>query len=111
MKNRRRGPDFIINMVKWISVVLWIVIAGVFFIIVIMKPTSSALQVSRVIHGTSSRMVTEAIFWLLVLQLVLSVAGIIFNMTRLKRKTDTVRLTFIFSIIISVSGLILIKLQ
>ncbi len=105
MKNRRKGPDFVINVVKWISIIIWVIIAIIFLLIVVMKPTSSGTQMSRVVHGSSSKGMTNTIFVLLVIQLIMSVAGIIFNVTRLKRKSDTIRLTLVFSGIISVAGL------
>ena len=111
MKNRRRGPDFIINVIKWISIVIWIVIGIVLAMVVIMRPTSSGMQVSRVVQSTSSKAMTSAIFSFLVLQLILSVAGIVFNITRLKRKTDTIRLTLVFSGIFAIVGIIIISVK
>lgn len=111
MKNRRRGPDFVINVIKWISIILWIVIAIVMTMVIIMKPTSSGVQMSRVVHGSTSKGMTSVIFAFLVIQLILSVAGIIFNVTRLKRKTDTLRLTLVFSSIFAVIGLIILSVK
>ena len=112
MKNRRRGPDFVINVIKWISIIIWIVIGIVIVMLVIMKPTSSGMQMSRpLIQSTSSKAISSAIFGFLVVQLILSIAGIIFNLTRLKRKTDTLRLTLVFSGIFAIAGLIILSVK
>ena len=112
MKNRRRGPDFVISVINWISVVIWIIIAVVVVMLIIMKPTSSGMQLSRpALQSASSKAFSGAIFIFLVIQLILSIAGIIFNTTRLKRKTDTIRLTLIFSGIFAVIGLILMSIR
>lgn len=112
MKNRRVGPDFIINLIKWISIIIWVIIAVIFTLIIIMKPTSSGMQMSRpVLQSTSSKAMSSTVYGLLVIQLILSISGIIFNVTRLKRKTDTIRLTLIFSAIFAVAGLIIMYVK
>ena len=111
MKNRRRGPDFVIKVINWISGISWGVLAIIFAIIVMTNPTSKGMSVSRPsLKGTSAAWMSNAIYGLFVFLIILSVSGIIFNMTRMKRKTDKMKLTFFFSGILAIIGLIVISI-
>lgn len=112
MKNRRRGPDFVIKLINWISAISWGVLASVFLILILSNPTSKGMSVSRPsLKGTSTAWMSNIIYALLVFLILLSVAGIIFNMTRMKRKTDKMRLTFFFSGILAIIGLVVISVS
>lgn len=111
MKNRRIGPDTVLNIITGISIVTWVVLGVVFIILAISKPTSSGMAASRPGLSSGVQLGTTAIYGLLVFLLILSVAEIIFNMTRMKRKSDKMRLTPIFSGILSIAGLIFMNIK
>lgn len=112
MKNRRRGPDFIINMIKWISIVIWVIIAIVIILIMFTNPTSAGMQMSRpTLQTTSSKAASSAMFSLLVIQLIMSVAGLIFNFTRLKRKTDRLRISLVLSGLFAIIGIVIMSVK
>lgn len=112
MKNRRKGPDFVINVINWISVVLWIIIAVVIVLLMFMKPTSAGMQMSRpVLQSTSSKAMSSSIFTLLVIQLIMSIAGLVFNFTRLKRKTDRLRISLVLSGLFAIIGIIIMSVK
>jgi uncharacterized membrane protein HdeD (DUF308 family) len=110
MKNRRIGPDTIMNLISGISIVSWVVLGVVFIIIAVSNPSGGAAAAIRsgVKGGGLAR---NAIYLLLVFLILLSISGIFFNMTRLKRKTDKMRLTPIFSGIFSIIALIFMSIK
>lgn len=110
MKDKRIGPDTIMNIVSGISVVLWVIIITVIILFAVANPTNAGMSASRGGLKSSGQWVKSLIFGLLVIQVLLSVSGIIFNMMRLKRKTDHMRLTVILSAIFGITGIILIMI-
>ncbi|MCL1864863.1 MAG: hypothetical protein FWF73_03530 [Spirochaetes bacterium] len=106
MKNRRIGPDTIMNIISGISIISWIILAVIFIIISVSNPSSI-----RTVGKSGSGWTTNAIYALFVFLIILSISGILFNMTRLKRKTDKMRLTPIFSGVLSVIGLIVMSMN
>jgi uncharacterized membrane protein HdeD (DUF308 family) len=109
-KNRRIGPDAIMNLLSWISILSWVVLAVIFIILVVTKPSGSSTM-AAVRSSSGGGWSTSAIYGLLIFLILISVAGIFFNMTRLKRKTDNMRLTPIISGILSIIGLIVLNMK
>jgi len=67
------------------------------------------MSVSRpALKATSTAWLSNFVYILLVFLILLSITGIVFNMTRMKRKTDKMRITFFFSGILAVIGLIVV---
>jgi hypothetical protein len=111
MKNRRRGPDFVIKLINWISGISWAILVAIFLFLIISNPTSKGMSVSRPsLKATSTAWMSNAIYAFLIFLIILSIAGIVFNMTRMKRKTDKMKLTFFFSGILAIIGLIIINI-
>ncbi|HOK93890.1 MAG TPA: hypothetical protein PKX79_13030 [Spirochaetota bacterium] len=111
MKERRRGPDAILKMINAISIVLWVIIGIVFIIFAITNPTHSGLAASRPGFKSRPLWADSIIYGLLIIQIVLSVAGIIFNLTRLKRKTDRLKLTLVVSLILGIFTMVIISIK
>ena len=112
MKNRRLGPDTIMNIISGISIISWIILAAIFIILAFSNPTSSGMSLSRpALRGASGKWVSASIYGLLVFLIILSGSGILFNMMRMKRKTDKMRLTLIFSGILAIAGLIIMNIK
>jgi len=109
-KNRRIGPDAIMNIISWISILSWVVLVVIFIILVVTKPSGSSTM-AAVRSSSGVGWSKSAIYGLLVFLILISVAGIFFNMTRLKRKTDKMRLTPIISGILSIIGLVIMNMK
>ena len=105
MKNRRLGPDTIMNIISGISIVSWIILGAIFVMLAVSNP-SAMREVKRAGQWTSN-----VIYGLLIFLLVLSISGILFNMLRMKRKSDKMRLTPIFSGVLSAAALIIMNLK
>lgn len=111
MKEKRMGPDTVMNIISVISVVSWVILGVIFIVLAIGNPTSSGMAASRPgLKGAGNWTIT-IIYGLLVFLVFLSVSGILFNAIRLKRKSDKMRLTPVFSGILSIIGLILMNLK
>ena len=111
MKEKRIGPDTVMNMISGISVVSWITLGVIFLIIAVANPTSSALSVSRPGLKGAGQWTTTVIYVLLIFLLLLSVSGVLFNVTRLKRKSDKLRISIIISGVFSVIGLVIMSIK
>ena len=111
VKNRRIGPDTIMNLISWISILSWVIIGVLFIILAVTNPSGSSTMSAIRGGKVGGNWSTSAIYLLLVFLILLSVAGIFFNMTRLKRKTDKLRLTMVFSGILSIIGLIIMSVK
>jgi len=110
MKNRRLGPDTIMNIISGISIVSWVILGAIFIMVAVTNPTSSGMAASRPGLKGAGGWTTGAIYGLLVFLLVLSISGVLFNMLRMKRKSDKLRLTPVFSGILSAVALILMSI-
>lgn len=110
MKNKRIGPDTIMNLISGISIISWIVLGVVFIIIAVGTPSGGAAAAIRS-GGKGTGWTRNAIYALFIFLIILSISGILFNMTRLKRKTDKMRLTPIFSGILSIIGIIVMSMK
>ncbi|MCL2154923.1 MAG: hypothetical protein FWH53_04580 [Leptospirales bacterium] len=106
MKNRRIGPDTIMNIISGISILSWVIV-GVAFIIIAMNNPSGI----RASGQSGSSWMTTTIYALFVFLIILSISGILFNITRLKRKTDKMRITPIISGILAIFGLIIMSIK
>jgi hypothetical protein len=106
MKEKRIGPDRIVNLISGISILSWIVLALILVAISIRNPSSSLTASVRPSFfsgaGDWAGALVNGLLFFLVL---ISLSGIIFNKMRLRRKTDRMRLSLIFSAIFAVAGI------
>jgi hypothetical protein len=107
MKNKRVGPDTILKIVSGISIALWVIIAAVILLFAISNPTQPGMAAGRPGLKGAGQWATNLIYGLLVIQVFLSISGIIFNVTRLKRKTDRIKLTPVISAILGIACILL----
>ncbi len=110
IKNRRRGPDTIVQVINWISGGSWIIILIIFIMVSMAKPRMETMfdRFSRSPVGGSwdSNLVSFA-FILLLLQLGLCLFGLYLNSMRMKRKADRYSGTLTFFTIVSFLGIII----
>ena len=110
MKNRRIGPDTIMNIISGISILSWVILVVIFIMIAVTNPGSQVTAAIRA-GGKAGGWGKTAIYALFVFLIILSISGIVFNMTRMKRKTDKIRLTPIFSGILAIVALIVMSMK
>jgi hypothetical protein len=110
MKEKRTGPDTIMNIIGVISIVSWIILGSIFLMLAIGNPTSSGMAASRPGLKGAGQWTITAVYGLLIFLVIISTFGILFNTLRMKRKSDKIRLTPIFSVILSIIGLIIMSI-
>ncbi len=106
MKNRRIGPDTIMNIITGISLLSWIILCTIFIIFAVGNHDASGVDRFS-LKGAGG----YVIYGLFIFLVFLSVSGVFFNLTRMKRKTDKIRLTPIFSGILAIAGLIFLNIR
>jgi len=111
MKNRRLGPDTIMNLISGISIVSWVILGVIFIMLALKNPTSSGMAAARGGLKGGGQWTGDAIYALLIFLVILSVSGILFNTLRMKRKSDKLRLTPVFSGILSIVALVLMSMK
>ncbi len=111
MKERRIGPDKIVNAISTISIVIWIIFASVFVLFAVANPTHSGMAASRPVFTGRTIWLNRIIHIFLVIQVLLGGIGLFFNLTRLKRKTDRIRLTLVLSVVLGILWLVIISLK
>lgn len=111
MNDQRRGPDFIIKVIRWSSIISWIILIVIEGIFVVLNPSFSPVTWDRTPESNISQGWIVFLYTVFILLLLINISGIIFNIYRLKRKTDRIRVTFIVSIIASIAGLVMISIM
>jgi hypothetical protein len=106
IKNRRRGPDTMVRMITFSSIVSWLLIFIAFFIYQMTHPTSGSYNTIRqnIIDFSGGVIIAKV---LLFLNFLLCIWGMGMNMMRNKRKSDRFRISLIISAILSLGGFIL----
>lgn len=109
MRNKRRGPDPVVYGVKISVAVSWLIILGVIIAYSFAQPRLKGFEgVGReMVLGGGDPAAQRVIFFLLALQICISLGGLIFNVLRLKRKSDHISLTLVALLIISILGLLM----
>jgi len=111
VKERRIGPDKIVNAISTISVFIWIIFAVVFILFAIANPTHSGMAASRPALTWNTVWVHRIMYGFLIFQVLLGGIGIFLNLTRLKRKTDRMRLTLVISVVLGILWLVIISFK
>ncbi len=108
MQNRRRGPDFVIKVMNYISGTAWVMIFAIFVFVSMAKPKFQGFKRGMgAIHGSWDTDLLSVVFGLLIFLVLMSVIGIAFNITRMKRKTDNIRASLVISGIVASIGIII----
>ncbi len=107
MINRRRGPDFVIKVINVIAGSAWICIFMIFVFVALAKPKFEGFRRGMgAIQGGWNAGWLDIVFFLLVFLVLLSIAGIVFNFMRMKRKTDKIRATLVLSGVLAFLGIL-----
>lgn len=111
---RRRQADWVVNAAAILSLISWIVSISVLFLIDIASP--DALQgLTTALGGTPDTAwnvaLLPAAFFLLVASVFACITAFIFNMLRMRRKTDKVRKSIIIIGVSTIVGIIFFVLR
>lgn len=111
MKEKRRGPDTILNIISVISIILWLIVGTVIILFAMSNPTNAGMAAGRPGLKNPGTWVKGLIYGLLIFQIFLSISGISFNLMRMKRKTDHVRLTHVLSAVFGIICIFLLAVK
>ena len=106
-KERRRGPDKFIKTIRWLAILGWVNF-GISLILFDKAKPDFETFFDRLFHIEMRHYWNESFAFLsfawFILCIVLSIAGIIINKKRHRRKTDEYRLNLIVLAIVSLIG-------
>ena len=112
--NRRRQADWVVNATKVLSVVAWVIAFVVMILIDLASPERSNFF-TNVFDGAFRTHWDPRFLWLglgfLILSFLCCIFAFIFNMMRMRRKTDKIRKSVIFMGIMSFIGIIIYILR
>jgi len=113
-QEKRRQADWVVNAASALSVASWLVAFSVLLLLDIASP-EQANFFSNVFEGTLRTAwnlpLLYAAFILLILAIISCIAAFIFNMMRMRRKTDKYRKSIIIIGIVTVIGFIFFTIQ
>ncbi len=107
IKNRRRGPDFLIKCINYTAAVIWILIFVVFIIVSVAKPPAGSYMGQSAYSRTWDTGLVQYAFYLMFPILIMCTVGLLVNSTRHQRKSDTYNKTLVVSFVLSLIGIIL----
>ncbi len=105
---RRRHPDLLLRLLTWSNALAVISLAAALCIAAIAKPelgTFFDLYYKLQLRTTWNMDLIGYIGFMLILSCLASIAGLVFNSKRLRRRNDHIHSTLILSLIISLIGL------
>ncbi len=108
-QDRRKGPDPWIKALEWLGVFGWLLMFAALFIFDRAKPQSENILVKAAkveAYNTWNQELINALFYLMIFGLCISIIGIAINSRRYRRKDDRFRITLIILGMISIFGII-----
>jgi hypothetical protein len=110
MKNRRKGPDYVVKLISFFSFVTWMIFFITLIVFHMASPRMGSYHAVRVNYFDMGSAVV-IIKVLLFINIIISVWGIIANTMRNKRKTDTFRSSLVASTLLSLVGFIIVVIK
>jgi hypothetical protein len=111
---RRRQADWVVNAAALMSLVSWIFSIVVVFVMEQASPESPdffTYNFGGVVRTTWDLRLLNISFWLLIFSVLVCVAAFIFNMMRMRRKTDKIRKSIVIIGIANLLGLSVFTLR
>jgi hypothetical protein len=107
MKNKRKGPDKVVQAVNAISIISWLIIFAVIVAFFMAKPKMEGFRKGmQVVTGGWDQSALEILQYLLIFQVLICGIGLSFNAMRIRRKSDKLSRSLIFFAIVSLLGII-----
>ena len=109
---RREGPDIIVKSLRWFGFIGWFLMVVALIIVEKAKPRTTNLfstifDADPNLRTYWDRDLVHYIFYLMIVGFTLSVAALVFNALRHKRKSDTYRLYLILLGVVSFIGMLI----
>jgi len=113
-KQERRGKkDTILQVISYLVIVCWLIMASAFLLLGKAKPQPRSPQELLYDNSIPTNLkpldytYINMLFYVMIAGFIVSIIGLLLNSTRMKRKGDHYRLTFVFVAILSVTGMVL----
>ncbi len=90
-QDRRRGPDILIKVLRWLGIFGWFVMIVALYIIDMAKPEEENMFTKKLnasVRTTWDPALIRYLFWVLIFGLIISVIGLVINSRRHHRKDD-----------------------
>jgi len=110
IKNRRKGPDSIVKMITFFSVLTWLIIIASLIIYNMANPKMGSYSTIRSTFFDPGN-AAVVIKLLLFVNIILGVWGIIANTMRNKRKTDRFHISLVISAAVSLIGFLVVMVK
>lgn len=107
---RRKKPDIICRYLEIAVIIVWFAIFAILGLIHFAKPQEETFLdrlLNAEVRKTVDFTLLDTAFYLLVFLFFFSLISLIFNTRRLKRRTDHIRIFFIFSLIGLFAGIVI----
>ena len=108
-KDRRKGPDKLTNIIQYFGFSAWCILIVGLALIEKARPTveQQAERGYKVALNTNWNLdLIRYMFYLMILGIFVSMAGIVLNSMRLKRRTDELRMSILFLAVISLGTIL-----
>lgn len=112
-KERRAKKDLILQVIGYLVIACWFIMAGAFLLLGKAKPqprSPQELLYEESIPGNLKPLdytYINMLFYVMIAGFAISVFGLLLNSKRMKRKGDHYRLTFVFVMILSLIGMVM----
>ncbi len=112
VQNRRRGPDALSKAIQFFSILSWLFIFLLLIFFSMAKPRFQGFGrgMSAVQAGSWNTFFLDSILYVLILQFVICIVGLLINANRMKRKSDQLSKSLVFFAVMSLIGSVLFGL-
>ncbi len=108
-KDRRKGTDSVGKIIQYVGLAGWSILLAAFWIVEKARPkVETFLDDKHDIHlsGNWNLELIRYLFYLMILGLCLSIVGFCINSMRMRRRTDTYRLSILFLGLVSIGTIL-----
>lgn len=107
---RRKKPDILCRFLEIAVIIVWFVMLMILLLLHFAQPqreTFFNILFDAEANKAMDFALLDTAFYMLVFLFVFSLISLILNFKRLKRRTDRIRISFIFSLVGSLSGIVI----
>lgn len=107
-RERRRGPDVWLRVLSFVSVFGWLIMLAAMIVFHEARPEPTTVTTrfhDTPVNTTWDRELARYLFYLMVLGFFSSIAGLVINARRMRRRYDQVRVNLVVLGVISLTGI------
>ncbi|MCK9172711.1 MAG: hypothetical protein AB7T15_03190 [Desulfuromonas sp.] len=108
-RERRQGPDLAQQLLRVLAALSWLLVLAAFFLISLAKPQTETFferYNNLPVQTQWNAELLVYVFWLLLAAILCGGLGLGFNLLRLRRRDDSVRLSLVLAGLLSLLGLL-----